>query len=88
MLPFLQVKNPYRLKRFVSRKNYFDKYVESTNLSDLNILYFSLVKKGYGSLNEVKELDTPELFDIVEYESIMGDIENLAMEDARNGNDT
>lgn len=87
MLPFLQVQNPYRLKRFISRNNYFDKYVEFTNLSDLNILYFSLVKKGYGTLKEVRGFDTPELFDIVEYESIMADIENLAIEDSRNGND-
>ena len=88
MLPFLQNKTPYRLKRYVSRANYFDKYVEYTNLSDLQLLFFSLVKKGYGSLNEVKELDTFELLDIVEYESIMGDIENLVIEDTKNGNET
>lgn len=87
MLPFLQNKAPYRLKRFVSKANYFDKYVDHTNLSDLHILFFSLVKKGYGSLNEVKEFDTPELIDIIEYESIMNDIENLVIEDSKNGNE-
>ena len=87
MLPFLQKKTSYRLNRFVSKPNYFDKYVEHTNLSDINILYFSLVKKGYGTLYEVKELDTPELLDIIEYESIMNDIENLVIEDSKNGNE-
>ena len=42
---------------------------------------FSLVKKNYGSLKEIKDLDTPELFKILEYENIMGDIESLAIED-------
>ncbi|WP_373073899.1 hypothetical protein [Sulfurimonas sp.] len=51
------------------------------------MLFFSLVKKGYGSLLEIKEFDTPELLDIIEYESIMSDIENLVIEDSRNGNE-
>jgi hypothetical protein len=42
-----------------------------------------LVKKGYGSLSEVKEMDTPELLKILEYESIMNDIESLAIEDSQ-----
>lgn len=87
MLPFLQVKTSYRLKRFVTKTNYFDEYVDHTNLSDINILYFSLVKKGYGSLYEVKEFDTPELMDIIEYESIMNDIETLVIDDSRNRNE-
>jgi len=44
-------------------------------------LFFSLVKKGYGSLKEIKEMDTPELLKILEYESILGDIESLAYEE-------
>ena len=42
-----------------------------------------MVKKGYGSLKEIKDLDTPELFKILEYEAIMSDIETLAIEDAQ-----
>jgi len=57
--------------------------VEFTNLSNNKILFFSLVKKGYGSLVEVMELDTPIIMDILEYENIMADIESLAMDDAR-----
>jgi hypothetical protein len=45
------------------------------------------VKKGYGTLTEIKKIDTPELMNIIEYESIMNDIETLAIDDARNGNE-
>ena len=83
MLSFLQKKTQYKLKRLVRSENYWEKYVEYTNLNDLDILFFSLVKKGYGSLKEVKDLDTEEIFKIVEYESIISDIETLALEDAK-----
>lgn len=85
MLSFLQKKTKYKLKRLVRSENYWEKYVEYTNLNDLDILFFSLVKKGYGSLKEVKDLDTEEIFKIVEYESIINDIETLALEDAKKG---
>jgi len=85
LLSFLQKKTKYKLKRLVRSENYWEKYVEYTNLNDLDILFFSLVKKGYGSLKEVKDLDTEEIFKIVEYESIINDIETLALEDAKKG---
>jgi hypothetical protein len=47
------------------------------------MLFFSLVKKGYGSLDYIRNLDTPEIKDILEYEGIMNDIEQLAIEDSR-----
>jgi len=31
---------------------------------------FYLVKQGYGSLKEIRELDTDELLDLIEYEQI------------------
>ena len=43
--------------------------------------YFALVKKGYGSLNQIKQLDTDELMNIVNYENMMNDIEYLVHED-------
>ena len=58
--------------------------MDHTNLSDTDILLFSIVKKGYCNLIEAKELDTPELLKILEYESIMSDIESLAIDDSRN----
>lgn len=39
------------------------------------IIYLSLVKAGYGTLEEVRALDTPDLLDIVEFEKISADIE-------------
>ncbi|MDY0271945.1 MAG: hypothetical protein RBR37_05495 [Advenella sp.] len=47
--------------------------------------YLALVKAGYGTLAELKELDTPELLDIIEFEMITADIEHYRMENARNG---
>ena len=44
---------------------------------------FQLSKKGYGSLTELKELDTPEFLDLVEFESITNDIEQHHMDEAR-----
>lgn len=40
------------------------------------IVYLSLCKAGYGSLKELRELDTPDLLDIVEFERISADIES------------
>jgi len=42
---------------------------------------FALVKKGYGSLNQIKQLDTDELMNIINYENMMNDIEYLVHED-------
>ena len=47
--------------------------------------YLALVKAGYGTLAELRGLDTPELLDIVEFEMITADIEHYRMEQARNG---
>jgi hypothetical protein len=43
--------------------------------------YFALVKKGYGSINQIKQLDTDELMNIINYENMMNDIEYLVHED-------
>lgn len=48
-------------------------------------MLLSLVRRGYGSLAELKQLDTPELLDIVEFEQIANAIEAHEMEQARNG---
>jgi len=36
-----------------------------------------LIKKGFGSLKEVMEFDTDIIYEILEYESIINDIEQL-----------
>ncbi|WP_165388736.1 hypothetical protein [Aliarcobacter butzleri] len=43
--------------------------------------YFSLVKKGYGSLKELKKLDTDEIINIIDYENMMNDIESLVYDE-------
>ena len=43
--------------------------------------YFALVKKGYGSINQIKQLDADELMNIINYENMMNDIEYLVHED-------
>ena len=43
--------------------------------------YFALVKKAYGSINQIKQLDTDELMNIINYENMMNDIEYLVHDD-------
>lgn len=40
----------------------------------------ALARKGYGSIRDLNELDTPEFLDMVEYEHICSDIERHLME--------
>lgn len=87
MLSFLLKKVEARLKGFLKSENYWNKWVESHNISELNLLFFSLVKKGYGSLQEVKEFDTNEIMQILEYEYILNGIEQLEYEESRNSRD-
>jgi len=86
LLPFIQNQTPYRLNRYISRDNYWKQYVEHTNLSETDILFISLTKKGYGSLDTIKKLDTDDILKILEYESIVSDIEQLAIEDSKREN--
>ena len=46
-------------------------------------MFFSLVKKGYGSLKEVSEFDTNEIMQMLEYEYLLGAIEFLEYEQAK-----
>jgi len=48
-------------------------------------MYLALSKAGYGSYKELIELDTPELFDMLEFENISADIQHYQMENAKNG---
>lgn len=46
-----------------------------------------MVKKGYGGLQEVKEFDTKDVMQILEYEAILSDIEQLEYEEAKTNRD-
>ncbi|MDM8920750.1 hypothetical protein QU870_31215, partial [Escherichia coli] len=60
-------------------------YVKSSNISDDMSMYLALSKAGYGPYHELVKLDTPELFDMLEFENISADIQHYEMEKARNG---
>lgn len=49
-------------------------------------MYLALSKAGYGSYKELIELDTPEIFDMLEFENISADIQHYEVEKAKNGN--
>jgi hypothetical protein len=51
----------------------------------LDFQVFSLVSKGYGTLAQVRALDTAEFLDALEFEKIKNDIESFVIEEARNG---
>jgi hypothetical protein len=55
-------------------------------VSDLDQTTFHLAKQGYGSLRELRDLDTPEFLDLVEFENINSQIESYMMtRGAKNG---
>ena len=72
-----------KLNGYYNSSNIWSKWVSSHNIDDLNLLYFSLVKKKYGSLKEVKEFDTIEIMQILEYEYLLGAIEFLEYEEMK-----
>ena len=47
------------------------------------MLVIGLSKRGYGTIRELEQLDTPDLLDLIEYEQIIGSIEHHEMEQAR-----
>ena len=87
MLSVLFKKVNAKLKGYYKSQNYWDKWVESHNISELNLLFFSLVKKKYGSLSEVKEFDTDEIMQILEYEYLLNGIEQLEYDESKNSID-
>ena len=44
---------------------------------------FFLARKGYGTIAEIRGWDTPQFLDAVEYESIIADVENHLMQQAK-----
>lgn len=58
-------------------------YIAHTNVSDDDQLICALSRRGYGSVRELNDLDTRELYDIAEYEMIMLDLEAYACGDRK-----
>lgn len=46
------------------------------------MMLFHLAKVGYGNIAELKELDTPEFLDLVEFEQISNAIERHSIAEA------
>ena len=49
------------------------------NISDDDMTVFHLAKQGYGTVAEIKEMDTKEFLDLVEYEHINNALERHYM---------
>lgn len=54
-----------------------------TNISDEDATIFHLAKRGYGSISEIEQMDTPQFLDLVEFEHIQNDIELYHMQKDR-----
>jgi len=50
-------------------------FVAFTNIGDDDATLFFLVRRGYGSLTELQQWDTPAILDAIEYERIQDDLE-------------
>lgn len=59
------------------------RFVEETNIDDDDMTFMHLARRGYGSLREMKDLDTPELLDLIEFENISADIEEYLIWEAK-----
>jgi hypothetical protein len=46
-----------------------------SNVSDDDATLFHLARRGYGSVAELEQMDTPQFLDLVEFECIQNDIE-------------
>lgn len=50
-------------------------YILETNIGDAMMALLMLSKRGYGSLPDLMELDTPEVLDAIEFEQMANAIE-------------
>jgi len=54
-----------------------------TNLSNGSMIEHALVRYGYGTLIQVRSMDTKDFFDAVEYQEISSAIEHYWIDDAK-----
>jgi hypothetical protein len=52
-------------------------------VSDDDATLFHLARRGYGSLQELERMDTPQFLDLVEFEHIQNDIELYHMQQGK-----
>ena len=68
-LPFFSRK-PYRLKGVSNVSDVVESKVLFTNLTDLDWTVFALSEAGFGSVYELRAMDTPEFLNLVEFVEI------------------
>jgi len=61
-------------------------YVAYTNVPDERSTLYYLAREGYGTIEYLEQMDTPEYLDLIEHEQIRQDIELYHMQQARDGN--
>jgi len=71
LIPFFG-REPYRLS--IPQAGGGENFIVRTNLDSYMMQCCNLSKAGFGSIREIKEMDTPEFFDLLEYEAISNDI--------------
>jgi hypothetical protein len=76
-------KKRYKLTFFESEHN--ESYIKYTNISDVDMALFRLSLEGFGSYNELANMDGAIVADMLEYMSIKNAIERHEQEKARNG---
>lgn len=59
--------------------------MQYSNISDDDMTLMHLARQGYGSLTELRQLDTPDVMDLIEYENIQADVQEYLEWEARNG---
>ena len=59
--------------------------MQYSNISDDDMTLMHLARQGYGSLMELRQLDTPDVLDLIEYENIQADVQEYLEWEARNG---
>lgn len=58
--------------------------MEYSNIDETDMILMQLARRGYGTLREMQQLDTPEVLDLIEFENIQADIEEYLIWEARN----
>lgn len=62
-----------------------DPVIES-NLDDCDMTLIMLASKGYDTITNLKQMDTIDILNLVEFETIKASVEQQAIKEAQDGN--
>ena len=57
--------------------------IKRTNLDNHSMIEHALVRHGYGTLDEIRQMDTRDFLDAIEYQEIASAIEQYHMNEAQ-----